>query len=319
MKKILTVHARFFRAEEHCEFLIVTRNLIVKHPAVQSLVSTFYGEFVILIGTEEELINLMHKSDYTKQIAEADQRVDRTLVGMRGVIVAALHHFDPATVEAAQSLFNRLEAFGHITRKAYEEETLDVNLLVRDLQSSEYAPKVAITGLAPWLQELQTAESAFEQLLELRGIEASRKPQGRIKDVRRDADAVYRRMVDRINAAATIEDGATTYDEFIAQLNVQITYFNSHAHRHARRDISVGEACVIEPLAVQLYTGRAVTPLPRAYSREEGKPTVELVFAHDFSVTYKNNIDAGMADLIIHGKGAYKGQKKTTFNISRTV
>jgi hypothetical protein len=67
----------------------------------------------------------------------------------------------------------------------------------------------------------------------------------------------------------------------------------------------------------QTYTGKAVTPLPKAYYREEGKPTVELVFARDFSVTYKNNVDIGTADLTLHGKDAYKGQKKTTFNIAR--
>jgi hypothetical protein len=319
MKKILTVHVKFFRAEEHCEFMIVTRDLIVKHPVVQTLITPLYSEFVILIGREEELINLMKKSDYTKRIAEGDHHIDRTLIGMRGIIVAALHHFDPATVEAARSLLNRLEAFGSITRKAYEEETLDVNLLLGDLQSDEYAPKAAIVGLTPWIQELRTAETAFEQLLELRNTETARKPRGRIIDVRHEADAVYHRIADRIDAAATLADGSTTYDEFIAELNARITYFNSHAHQHARRDISVGEACVIEPLAVQLYTGRAVTPLPRAYYREEGKPTVELVFANDFTVTYKNNVDVGTADLILHGKGAYKGQKKTTFNISRTV
>jgi hypothetical protein len=319
MKKILVIYLHAFRNEEHCEFLIVTRDLIVKYPAVQTLVSTLYGPYVILIDKEEDLINLMLKSDYTKRIAGGDHHIDRTLTGMRGITVAGLHHFDPVTVEAAQSLLNRLDAFGRIARKSYEEETLDVNLLISDLQSDEYASKAAILGLTPWIQELRTAETAFEQLLEQRNAETARKPQGRIRDVRREADAVYHRIVDRINAAATLEDGAVTYDAFIAELNARITYFNNHAHQHARKNISVGEACVIEPLALQPYTGKAVTPLPTAYYREEGKPTVELVFARDFSVTYKNNVDVGMADLILHGKGAYRGQKKTTFNISRSV
>jgi hypothetical protein len=317
MKKILTALVKLFRAEEHCEFMIVGRNLIVKYPVVQTLISPFYNEFVTLIVKEEELINLMRKSDYTKQIAEADHRVDRTLVGMRGVTFAALHHFDPATVEAAQSLLNRLDAFGRIARKSYEEEILNVNLLISDLQSAEYAAKASLVGLNPWIQELQTAENDFEHLLEQRNVETSRTPQGWIRDVRRDLDTVYRRIVDRIDAAATLEDGSTTYDEFIAELNARITYFNRHAHQHARKDLSVGDACVIETLSDQTYTGKAVTPLPHVFYREEGKPTVELVFAKDFFVTYKNNLDVGMADLVIHGKGTYKGQKKTTFNIFR--
>jgi hypothetical protein len=320
MKKIQTAHVKIYRAEGHCEFMIVTRDLIVKSPAVQALVLSLYGEFVILIDREEKLINLMQKSDYTKKIADADHRVDRALVGMKGLTVAVLHHIDPTTAEAARSLLNRINAFGNIARKSYEEETLDVNLLISDLQSDEYASKADAIGLTSWIQELRAAESAFELLLERRNAETSRKPQGRIRDARRETDTVYRRIVDRIDAAATLDDDPNAiYDTFIAELNARITYFNNHTHQHARRDISVGETCVIESIADQIYTGKAITPLPRAYYREEGHPTEELVFARDYTVTYKNNLVVGMADLILHGKGAYKGQKKTTFNISRTV
>jgi hypothetical protein len=74
---------------------------------------------------------------------------------------------------------------------------------------------------------------------------------------------------------------------------------------------------VVETIDTQKYTEKAVTPIPRGYYREEGKPTVELVFAKDFSVTYKNNKEVGTAELTLHGKGAYKGQKTVTFNIAR--
>jgi hypothetical protein len=318
MKKISAVHLNFFRNEEHYEFLVVFRDLLLTFPAAQQAVAIFYDTLVSQIEREEQLINAMRKSDYTRRIAEADRRIDRAIVGMRQTIAGAMHHFDAATVEAAQSLYNRFEAFGDITRKSYEEETADVNILIHDLQSSEYASKVALIGLSPWVSELQAAETAFELLVKQRNTETAHKPQEHLRDVRRESDILCRRMFDRIDSAATMDE-AGTYDAFIAEINARIAYFNRHTHRHARRDISVGDACVLESVPDQLYTGRAVTPLPRACYREEGKPTVELVFAHDFSVTYKNNLDVGTADLILHGKGAYKGQKKTTFNISRTV
>jgi hypothetical protein len=316
MKKILTARLHSFRNEAHCEYMIVFRNRITKFPNVQSLLSTLYGPFVNLITKEEDLINAMRKSDYTKQIAEADQRVDRTVIGMRETVIASLHHFNPATVAAAQSLYNRFEAFGEITKKSYEEETLDVNLLIRDLNSSEYAAKAATLGLQLWIAELQAAETDFERLLDLRNVEYSQKPQERLKDLRREIDVAYHDMTDRITAAATL-DTSNSYDAFIAQLNAEITYFNNHSHSHAHKDIGAGDACVVEPVAQQAYSGKAITPIPAAYYREEGKPTEELVFARDFSLTYKNNVDVGTADLILHGKGAYKGQKKITFTIAR--
>jgi hypothetical protein len=51
--------------------------------------------------------------------------------------------------------------------------------------------------------------------------------------------------------------------------------------------------------------------------REDGKETVQLSLGADFAVTYKNNVHVGTAELTIHGKGAYKGQKTVTFNIAR--
>jgi hypothetical protein len=138
----------------------------------------------------------------------------------------------------------------------------------------------------------------------------------------RDAFATLRRrkkysgtLSQRCDGTAITTSGA--YDEFINKLNVQVAYFNEHNHRAARKDLGEGEHTVIEPIATQQYTEKAVTPLPKAYYREEGKPTVELVFAKDFSLTYKNNINVGTAEVTLHGKGAYKGQKTVTFNIAR--
>ncbi|MDR1335977.1 MAG: DUF6261 family protein [Tannerella sp.] len=321
MKKIIAIYLYAFRNEEHCNFLITFRDLIIKYSAARAIVDTFLDILNDLIKKEEQLINYMRKSDLTRLIAAADRRIDHAVVAMNQIIVAALHHFNQATLEAAQSLQNRFEAFGKITRKSYEEEILDINLLLTDLSSTQYADKVTLLGLSGWITELNEAKADFEYLFKQRNAEASLKPLGNIKDVRREADTLYHRMIDRIEAAATMDPAMppVTYDAFIAELNTSIAYFNDHSHRHARKDISVSDKCVIEPVDVQLYTGKAITPLPAAHYREEGKPTVELVFARDFFVTYKNNVEVGTADLILHGKNAYKGQKRTTFNISRAI
>jgi hypothetical protein len=51
--------------------------------------------------------------------------------------------------------------------------------------------------------------------------------------------------------------------------------------------------------------------------REDGKETKNLSLGKDFDVSYKNNTNVGTAEVIIHGKGAYKGQFTVTFNIAR--
>jgi hypothetical protein len=71
---------------------------------------------------------------------------------------------------------------------------------------------------------------------------------------------------------------------------------------------------VTEPLHTHTYTGKAITPIPVLYY--DG---TELVFAVDFSVTYKNNIEVGEATAVMHGKGRFIGQHTRKFNIARTL
>jgi hypothetical protein len=318
MKKISTVHLKFFRNEEHYAYLIEFRNLILKFPAIQTIISIFYDSFISLLNEEMELINLMHKSDYTRQIVEAVRHVDCTLVGMRRIITAALHHFDPAIVEAAQPHYNRYNTFGNITRKTYEEKVAVVDILIGDFRSDKYAAKVSLIGLSPWLTELSTAASNVEQLLARRYTEYSQKPQESLRSIRHKMDILYHRIADRISAAATLENIPGTYDEFIAQLNSWVTYFNNHSHHNAPKNLGAAGACIVESIATQAYTGRPVTPLPTACYRKSGKPDVELIFTRDYIVTYRNNINPGMAVLILHGKGDYRGQKTITFSICDT-
>lgn len=318
MKKIKSIHFSYLRNDGHAEFMLTYQSLLSVNPGVFAVVENFYPDFGDLLSLEAQLINTMRKSDYTEPIAEADQRIDRTITGMNELISASLRHFNPEVVAAAKSLKNRFDAFGDITRKTYEEETMAVTMLLIDLASEEYVDKVTLIGMTDWVTELTAAEDAFTELLALRNSQTAQKPEGRLTIVRKEIEAVYRKMCDVITAAAIMNTSEEVdFDTFIAELNAKIDYFNEHNHQHAKKDLSAGDSCVIEPIPTQEYTEKAVTPIPKVHYRQSGKATVELAFAKDFDVSYKNNVNVGTANLIVRGKGAYKGQKITAFNIAR--
>ncbi|MDR0667229.1 MAG: DUF6261 family protein [Prevotellaceae bacterium] len=314
MKKIKAIYFVYLRNEAHYEFLWIFRHLLDEYPALRTLIGAMDEAFTVLLATEKRLLDAARASALTQQIADADHRVDRALAAIRAVINAARHSLNPDVVEAARVLQIRLNEFGNIRGKAYEEESAAVQVLIADLETT-YAAQVALVALADWLAELTAAETEFTGLYLQRGNEEAVRPQERMVDVRREIETVYRNIITLVDATAITTLGA--YDEFINKLNVQVAYFNEHNHRAARKDLGEGEHTVIEPIATQQYTEKAITPLPKAYYREEGKPTVELVFAKDFSLTYKNNVNVGTAEVTLHGKGAYKGQKTVTFNIAR--
>jgi hypothetical protein len=305
MKKLITVQFNYLRNEAHYEFMIVFRTLGQRFPAVLTLLATLFTKFLDLLQTEEQLVDAMRKSDYTQQIAEADARVDRDICGIREAIASGCHHYDPNIVEAAISLRNRLKVFGDIAKKSYEEETAAVNLLLIDLRG-DYASKVDALDIRHWVDELRDAEDAFEQLLDLRNTERAQKPQGHIAEIRKEINEVYHQMCSRIEAAAILQN-VTGLDEFIAELNMEITYFNDHSHRHSKKDIATAN---VDNIPVQIFAGKPVIVIPVVQYESQ-----ELVFAKDFAVTYKHNDTVGTADLIIHGKGKYNGRKIVTFTI----
>jgi hypothetical protein len=70
----------------------------------------------------------------------------------------------------------------------------------------------------------------------------------------------------------------------------------------------------VAPIPDEVHNGKHRTPLPRVFVTLDGE-LIELVFAVDFDVTYRNNVNVGTAHLYIHGKGKYTGTFVTTFQI----
>jgi hypothetical protein len=306
MKYIKSIQFNYLRRESHYQYLELFRRLVESYLSVKEIVYILYVEFIALLLKEKKLANAPKRSDYTRKIVEADHRNDLLLVGIRNIIVAAVHHFDPVIVEAAVSLLSRLKDFGDIIRKSYEEEVGAIRLLLEDFQG-KYAGKVELVGLTPWIKELEIAVADFERLLQLRNTEQAAKPVERMREIRRDIEINYHKMIDKINAFNTIEE-KESYTEFINELNAQIDYFNEHNHRQSLKDIKLA---VVKSIPEQKYTGSPITPIP-----EVSFEGTILAFSTDFTLTYKNNESAGNAKVTIRGKGAYKGSKTITFLIS---
>jgi hypothetical protein len=222
-----------------------------------------------------------------------------------------LHHFDAEIVDAAKKLQILLKTFRNSESKAYEEEIAAVKLLVVDLNGDAYSRQASQVGLTPWIEELSAAATNFEALFNQRNIEYAERPQDNLRDIRKETDNIYRQITDYIGAG-TIINGAEPYAAFVEQLNEDITYFNEHSHHHAKHDLT---HAAVDSIADQPFAGKPVTPIPVVRYTDSKGTTVELIFSKDFSLTYKDNDRVGTAEVILHGKGGYKGTKVITFSI----
>jgi hypothetical protein len=254
---------------------------------------------------------------------EEDHVRDGLFRGFADNVKSNLHHFDPAKREAAKKVEIVLEHYGNIAHKSLDEETAAIEDLYRELLKPDNYPQVIALGLGPWMEELVQASRRLEQLMMERYDEAAQRPNVHMQNIRKEIDKVFRSILDLLEALIRV-NGAGTNKAFIAELNVVMERYKDilaqeAGRRHPVKDLAAADHCVIETIATQQYSSEAIIPIPKVYYREEGKPTVELVFAKDFTVTYKNNVNVGMAEITIHGIGNYKGQKTVTFNIARQV
>lgn len=75
--------------------------------------------------------------------------------------------------------------------------------------------------------------------------------------------------------------------------------------------------CYIDPIDNQAYTGQAVKP--EVVVRSAGEDSTPLVQGMDYTLSYQDNVEEGIATVIITGIGNYTGTDSRTFVISKTL
>jgi hypothetical protein len=286
---------------------------VKSNAVILQLVQELYDAFEKFYNVEASIVDGLKGNALTQDLAEQDRRRDRCLVGMNSAISAGLHHFDQSVEKAAALLKLRFKSFnGEMEKKSYEEEAAAIRILLNDLQTT-YAAEVSKLGIGEWVTELLSAQDAFDAIYIERNRQLSLRPDVSMKTVRGEVDRHYRLMIGRIEAYNVVEDGI--HDAFVDVFNQNIDYFNEHVHYHVKFDLGKGNHTDIKPIDVQMFTGKPITPIPTVYYRNDGGMNEELSLGTDYSVSYKGNVEPGMAEIIVRGKGKYKGSKSSTFSI----
>jgi hypothetical protein len=323
-KSIKVIITRFryehLRNETHVEFHTNVNALFVKYTPEALGIETLYPPYKTLFDEEVAALDVIRRSELTAEIRAKDHERDRIYRGLAGSVKACRDHFDPAKRQAAEKLEVILEHYGNIARKRLDEKTAAIEDLHREWTKQENFLQVTTLGLGDWLAQLAQVNRDLEQLLMGRYEEAAKRPQIPMRSVRKELDKVFRTLLDLFEISVRVNKEETN-KEFIAELNAVMERYRDilaqeAGRRHPIKDLGAGDHTVIAPVATQEYTGKPVTPIPEVHYREDNKPPQRLYLGKDFSITYKNNTHAGTAELTVHGKGKYKGEKMLTFNIA---
>jgi len=311
-EKVDSIYLQRQTNEAHCEYSDEVNVMAHEYPAVEELLADSLPAYGNAVSVEKSLLDYDRTSLLTEPIAVTDKRRDHDIDNIRFVTSAFLTSPNVEKATYARQIIDRLNTFKNLKSKSYSKETAAIKVLVSDLYIT-FKNALPLLGLTEWVNALETDNNAFITLFEQRNTEWANRPKENMLEARGITDGLYYGMIDVLNGDVAV-NGDAKYRSFIDRLNTRIKYYKEHEHHPEHHDIN---NAVAAPIPVQIYTGKAITPIPEVHYQQEGHPTVELVFAVDFTLSYKQNVNVGDAELFIHGKGKYKGQKITTFGITR--
>jgi len=112
-----------------------------------------------------------------------------------------------------------------VAKKSAKEETSAIYNVLQELHS-KYEADMEIVGIQSWAEELKARNAKFEALVKDRCDEAACKANIVLKKIRMELDAVYRAIVDRVNALMLVE-GYAGYEQFAKKLNAIIEKYTA--------------------------------------------------------------------------------------------
>ena len=213
------------RNEEHFQFQTSFKDLVNTTTATALRIEALFSVFSTQYDNELVALNIVRKNAISEDLVDADDDRDSVFRGLCDAVKSGLNHYQAAVREACRRLQILLDTYGNVAIKPYDAETAAANSLVADLKGT-YAADVAAAGLGGWVTELEAKNKAFDELITTRYTEEAKKTSLRMKQERAKVDAVYRQIVERINALIVVE-GESAYANFVNELNMRVDSYNN--------------------------------------------------------------------------------------------
>jgi hypothetical protein len=250
-----------------------------------------------------------HSSLLTGPIKDANDACDATLDDIKRTIKADSRSTVADRASAGETLEHFMKPFWDVNKKPLLSQiSMTGELLKRYSEDADLQQAAQTLAIADLFSALQPQNNTLSNLYNQRLDEyVGDLPSA--YDLKSVVAGDYNAVCDLLARAVNTEpEQSVLIDLFNGVNDIRKKY---SALSPAK--INLADA-VTEPLSTQIYTGKAITPIPVMYY--DGK---ELVFTVDFSLSYKNNVEVGEATVIMHGRGRLNGRHTRKFNIIHPV
>jgi hypothetical protein len=219
--KVLRVDFYRFRNEEWFQLFTEFRDLAQKYDPDKLNIPELWAVFLILYFDADTALEIIRKSMDTVLMLEADHVRDLTFRGFSDAVKSARNHFCPEKRAAAEKLSLIFDHFGNLARKAPNEETAGIYNLLQEMDKGmpDMELPVDTLGLRDWADRLAADNEAYEALVKDRNAEVASRSKLRMKEVRRETQEVYSKIITRIEAMINLNGEVPPFAEFVNEWN----------------------------------------------------------------------------------------------------
>jgi hypothetical protein len=224
--KFLSLNFYKLRNEEWFQLFTEFHDLVLKHNPGALNIAELWAAFLLLYTDADTALEIIRKSADTVLMIEADHVRDQTFRGFADAVKSARNHFDPAKRAAAEQLTILFDHFGNLAKKAPNEETAGIYNMLQELNGA-YADKVQTLSLQDWATRLAADNNAYEALVKNRNTEIASRSKLRMKEVRKEVQDVYYRVVERIEATITLNGETQPFTDFVNEWNAFLKQYDT--------------------------------------------------------------------------------------------
>lgn len=222
------------RNSEFLQFGTFISDFVVANDPVVLNIVPQHTAFKTILDETAGLFKVEKSSPITQDLILLDERRDKAISGIAGVIGYYGNHFDAATLQAANLLITNLNTYGTgIARLNTQEETSTIKAIVNDWETRpELTAAIAKLGFTMWVAELKAANLLYEQKYFEWTVEYGSANPETLKQKRSETMDAYNELRSYIDANLILHPSAA-YSALENGINALIDQYNTLIESHA--------------------------------------------------------------------------------------
>ncbi len=214
-----TLHLNQLQNAEHLAFVSDIATLL-ENVDIEVL-NEVKTQFSTSVNNEELAQKEIIKSEHTQTLAELDRKRDDFYRGLIYRIKSEHYSKTEANRKSAEKVMIVLDTYGTIVTSNYQKETTEIQNIIADLKSENYAADITRIGLTQWVTWLEEANNEFNQTYISRRDEYASRPDYNLKAIRKESDTLFRKIQEIVGALQVLQP-SEQLSEFITKANTSI-------------------------------------------------------------------------------------------------